>query len=289
MLSVFQRLGIPLSAKKTVGPTTCLEYLGIELCTVQMVARLPADKLSRIRAIVHSFLGLKKCTKRQLLSLLGHLQFACRVVTVGRAFTARLLKASTTVQNLAFFVTLNAECKKDLVMWNTLLTEWNGVSLFLDLATTDSYDLELYTDASGIGYAGYYKGDWFVGTWPKTLESELDSTDSIAFRELYPIVVAAVLYGGNWSKKRILFRCDNIAVVHAINKARSGSPAMMQLLRRLALVAAKGNFAFASRHVAGVHNEIADSLSRFQFRRFRKLAPHASIVPTPLPETVLFA
>jgi hypothetical protein len=161
MLSVFGKLGIPLSAKKTVGPVNTLEYLGVELCTKSMMARLPENKLVRMRQIVTSFLGRASCTKRELLSLLGHLQFACRVITVGRAFTARLLKASTTVKKLNYFVKLNQECRKDLHMWGTLLCQWNGVSLFLDLATTDDYDLELYTDASGVGFGGYYQGAWF--------------------------------------------------------------------------------------------------------------------------------
>ena len=37
-------IGIPLSPEKCVGPTTCLIFLGIELDSVRMTARLPADK-----------------------------------------------------------------------------------------------------------------------------------------------------------------------------------------------------------------------------------------------------
>ena len=244
MIQVFNNLGIPLSAKKTIGPVETVEYLGIEISTKEMVARLPQAKLTRIRQFVRTFLTLKKCKKQQLLSLLGHLQFACRVIPVGRSFTARLLKASTTVNNLAFYVYLNIECRKDLLMWDKLLTDWNGVSLFLDLATTDTADMELFTDASGIGFGGYYQGEWFAGPWPDNLTQSLDSELSIAFQELYPIVVAAVLFGRQWRRKQILFYCDNMATVFAINKARSHSPAMMQLMRRLAIVSATCNFAF---------------------------------------------
>jgi hypothetical protein len=121
------------------------------------------------------------------------------------------------------------------------------------------------------------------------LSQQLDSELSIAFQELYPIVVAAILYGKDWGQKRILFHCDNQATVFAINKARSGSPAMMQLMRRLALVAAKYNFAFAASHIPGAKNLIADSLSRLQLNLFHARAPDANPLPTPLPETVLFA
>jgi hypothetical protein len=289
MLTVFKILGIPLSAAKTVGPVTNLEYLGIELCTEQMKAKLPQNKLQRIRGMVASFLTRKKCRKRQLLSLLGHLQFACRVVTAGRAFTARLLQAASSVRELCHFVTLTQEARRDLHMWHILLSNWNGVSLFLDIHTTDSYDMELWTDASGVGFGGYFKGHWFYGEWSPNLPELLDSQDSIAFRELYPIIVAALLFGTSWGQKRIMFRCDNMATVFAINKARSRSPAMMQLLRRLVLIATQCNFAFSSEHVPGCRNDIADSLSRLQLDRFRRLAPHADPWPTPLPTAVMFA
>lgn len=41
---IFNRLNIPIAPHKTVGPTTCLEYLGILLDTVKMEARLPEEK-----------------------------------------------------------------------------------------------------------------------------------------------------------------------------------------------------------------------------------------------------
>jgi hypothetical protein len=101
--------------------------------------------------------------------------------------------------------------------------------------------------------------------------------------------VAALLFGHEWCQKRILYRCDNQATVFAINKGRSDSPAMMQLMRRMVLVAAKNNFAFAAEFIPGKDNNIADALSRFQFDRFRQLAPEADPSPTPLPTEVLFA
>ena len=44
-ISVCHRLGLPLHANKCVGPTTSMTILGIELDSVNQVARLPEDKL----------------------------------------------------------------------------------------------------------------------------------------------------------------------------------------------------------------------------------------------------
>nr|XP_034339149.1 uncharacterized protein LOC117693101 [Crassostrea gigas] len=38
---------------------------------------------------------------------------------------------------------------------------------------------------------------------------------------------------------------------------------------------------------AGVHNEVADALSRCQFQRFRTLVPQADLEPTPIPDSFL--
>ncbi|VDH99762.1 Hypothetical predicted protein [Mytilus galloprovincialis] len=94
--------------------------------------------------------------------------------------------------------------------------------MFYDSDYTSVRDIELYTDAaSTIGYGGYFKGKWFCSPWPDDLNSPCEKKFSMAFLELYPIVVAAILWGHSWTTKRILFRCDNEATVHIVNKARA--------------------------------------------------------------------
>ncbi|CAG2235998.1 unnamed protein product [Mytilus edulis] len=50
---IFNKLNIPLSSKKTVGPVCELEYLGIILDTINMQARLPLDKVERITQFIN--------------------------------------------------------------------------------------------------------------------------------------------------------------------------------------------------------------------------------------------
>ena len=49
----------------------------------------------------------------------------------------------------------------------------------------------------------------------------------------------------------------------------------MHLLRLLLSAAARFNFAFTALHLPGVHNSIADALSRFRWQEFRRLVPEA--------------
>ena len=87
---VFHMLGLPLSQNKTVGPTYVLGYLGILLDSIRMEASLPIEKVSRITEFIEVFLNRASCTKRELLSLLGHLNYACKVICPGRAFVSYL-------------------------------------------------------------------------------------------------------------------------------------------------------------------------------------------------------
>ncbi len=86
-------------------------------------------------------------------------------------------------------------------------------------------DIQLFTDAApSIGYGGFYQGRWFASTWPRQLSNLPQSSTSSALFELYPIVIAAFLWGKEWSATSIIIHCDNEATVHCVNKSRSHSP-----------------------------------------------------------------
>jgi hypothetical protein len=61
----------------------------------------------------------------------------------------------------------------------------------------------------------------------------------------------------------------------------------MDLLRPIVLCTLKNNFMFTAKHVRGIDNGIADSLSRFQMDRFKQLAPLASPLPCVIPSSMI--
>lgn len=98
---------------------------------------------------------------------------------------------------------------------------------------------------------------FLAGGWPPQL------SQSIAYKELFLVVVAARVWGSQWSRKHVLFCSDNEAVVHMLNSRTSRIPSFMRLLRPLLLSAACYSFSFSSQHIPAVNNLIADALSRF--------------------------
>jgi hypothetical protein len=177
-------------------------------------------------------------------------------------------------------------------MWETFLRRWNGQSFFIDEQLSTTTQLQLFTDASAThGFGAYFSGKWFQGRWPEELKNLGDDPISIALLELYPIVVAVVIWGHEWQQKRVQFLCDNKATVQIIKNRRSKSPAIMKLMRKLTWKSACENFVVHCDHLPGKSNIIADSLSRFQMSKFRKAAPLACEEPETIPsmeELVLY-
>lgn len=92
-------LGIPIKSEKTEGPATTIVFLGIELDTCFMEARLPDDKIQKIKLALAAVSKKKKIKLhvRDLQSLIGLLNFACYVVVPGRAFLRRLINLTIGV------------------------------------------------------------------------------------------------------------------------------------------------------------------------------------------------
>ena len=86
MHEVCADVGFPVEPEKDKGLTTCLAFTGIEIDTVAMELKLPDKKLARLRSELGGWRGRKACRKRELLSLIGSLSHACKVVGPGHPF-----------------------------------------------------------------------------------------------------------------------------------------------------------------------------------------------------------
>lgn len=266
-VAVVAGLGLPLHPQKCMGPATCIVVLGIELDTAAQIARLPADKFSALQEALSHWSTRKCCTKRDLQSLIGRLHHACMVVWPGRTFLRRMINLLSCFRNDSHPIRLNVEFRKDLAWWVEFFGQWNGISFFLFPSLEPLPDFSVSSDASGaIGYGAFLDNEWFNGRW-STLQFPL----SIAYKELFPVVLAAHVWGPGWSRRRILFHVDNEAVVHILNSRTSPDPNIMHLLRSLLKAAACFSFTliyFAAIHVPGRNNGIADALSCFNFQAF---------------------
>ena len=206
------------------------------------------------------------------------------MVVPGRAFLRRLIDLTKGITSAHYFVRLTRSVKADLQLWQSFLCGFNGRSFFLSDVWHDSLTLNLYTDAAAsLGYGAVFGNEWCFGAWPKNW-----TKFNITLLEFYPIVLSVLLWGDRMRNQRITFFTDNAALVDIINKATSRDPTVMIFVRRLVLVCLQFNILFRARHVPGVKNVLADSLSWLQVMKFKQLAPvgtHSS--PAVIPNHLL--
>lgn len=289
-MSVFKEkmtlLGVPIATEKTEGPKTKICFLGLEIDTEEMVIRIPVTKIHEIISKIEEILPRKKCKLKQLQSLIGSLNFACRAIVPGRPFCRRLINATCGLTKQHYHLRITSDMKKDLELWVQFFRNFNGISVFHDRFWVSNEDLQLYTDSaggSGLGFGAYFAGKWAQGAWPQAWVQD-GITSDITVLELFPLLVSLHIWGDKLCNKKIVFRVDNMAVVHIVNHMTSKSDRVMTILRAFTLLCLRLNVVAKAQHVLGIRNNICDSLSRFQLQRFRKLAPDADLLPTPVPD-----
>ena len=281
LVAAFKDLKIPLANDKILGLSCCMVYLGIEFNSVEQTISIPEGKYTEIMDLLPQWVNKRTCTKQQFLSLVRKLSFVSKVIRPGRIFLRRFINLSTTVRELHHHITLTKPIQEDIKWWLDFLPGWNQKSIIPESDELFSHDIRLFTDASNIGFGAIYYYAWIQSGW-----NECTLGYSIDFNELFAIVAAAQTWSPYWVGKRIAFVTDNLPITQVWDTGSTKSQGLMPLVRKLFLIAAREVFSVSLKHIFGVHNPIADAISRFQVAHFRQLMPHADLQPTPIPEAV---
>ena len=97
----------------------------------------------------------------------------------------------------------------DTIWWHLFISTWNGISVLWDVGANNTAT----SDASGSwGCGAIWAKAWFHFQWWDRLRPLC-----ITAKEMIPIVVAAAIFGKEWSGKILEFRVDNMAVAHVVN------------------------------------------------------------------------
>ena len=283
--SICKEIGVPIADDKSIGPTTVLVFLGLELDSRTMTIRIPLHKINELRQILLTLLDKRKITLKELQSLVGKLNFFGQAVRSSRAFLRRFYDAMIPLKKPFHLLRLSLELKQDMQLWLKFLSEFNGVTYIPENKWFDSDCLQLFTDASGsanLGCGCYLAGKWSYFQWPRAwLGTEI--MKDVTFLEMVPVLLAVHLWGNKMKKKNILFHIDNEALVNVINRQSCRSKRLMILVRDFVLLAMKLDCWFKSAHILTKCNGIADAISRMQWTRLRMLAPEAEEKPEPVP------
>jgi len=233
-----------------------VDFLGIELDSDKLEARLPKDKQERAIKAVTKALVSKSTSHKTLESLLGYLSFCARVVPLGRPFLRNLFEflrslATSATPNLPH--PLPEGALSDLRWWKTFLHEWNGIRLIRPCRPA----YFVYTDASSKGIGGWFGSLAFSAALPRR-----HRTKHINWKEAYAILYALAKWGHSLSGSTVIFMCDNDAIVNAINNRTIHGEAN-HILQLIFLSAALHDISISACWLSSEENWIADALSRF--------------------------
>ena len=283
MISVCELAGFKLQPAKVVRATPVLEFLGIVIDNVKQELRISVERMSEIKALLADWEVRKKCTKRELLSLLGKLMFCSKVIRCGKTFTYRLIQLSKKCRYLHYKINLNSEARSDIQWWKDCISSHNGVGTFPKDWISDRV-LHLYTDASDVAIAGVCQSRWFYRYYTGSYLKVKDTP--IAYRELLALVISILTFADKLHGRRLILHVDNQVVVQAINNGYVRNDEMMILIRKLYYVFSVLSIECRAVYISTKDNDAADALSRGRVDNFKQNNPDSDEHMT-WPETLI--
>ena len=284
-IEICNDIQFPVSIEKTFSGTTQLTFLRLLIDTIKQLICIPAEKINKALEFIEYFLDKKhrKVTVLQVQQLCGFLNFLCKCIIPGRVFLTRLY-ALTNGKTMKphYHVRVMNENHLDLQVWKTfLLTPDIYCRPFIDVLELQATEINMFSDASGkISFSAICNNSWMFGKWSTKF---LSYEPSIEYQELFALVAGVKQWIGRFRNKRVCLFCDNIAVVHMVNNNSAKCKHCMVLLRVFVMECLRKNMKVPAKYVRTKDNGIADSLSRLDFDRFRKIAPHMEELPTEPP------
>ena len=252
-------LGFTEKTSKSIDGTV-VDFTGIEIDSDRMEIRLPWNKHIRALKAVEDTLSKGHTNFKALRSLLGFLSFCARVIPLGHPFLRNvfnflyILGCATPGSNRRIL----PDAARDLRWWKTFLKHWNGKCVILRRKT----QYFIYTDASGKkGIGGWWRAEAFATRVPRPHRPK-----HINWKEAFAILFALAKWGPRLAGSKVIFMCDNQAIVEAINKTSIRGEAINPL-QLILLAAAVHDVEIKARWLSSEENWIADSLSRFDLKR----------------------
>ena len=294
-IDLCETINIPIALEKTKWGSTAIVFLGILLDGHYLLLSLPLEKQQKALRLLNDISGKKKATVKQLQVLTGYLNFLTRAIFVRRTFNRRIYaKYSNRDRKLKqhHHVRLDSKFKFDCQVWSMFLSNHRNAAVcrpMIDLDSLQTADqLRFFTDASArhdLGMGAVYNDRWFFAQWePDYIKSK---KPSIEYLELLGVAAGVLTWSNLLKNRRIVIFCDNQAVVAMINNMTSSCRNCMVLLRMVALDNLVNNRRVFAQYISTSKNDLADSLSRLQFSRFKKLIEEKGIKMNKFPDTIV--
>ncbi len=264
--------GFTLQESKCTAASQVIEFLGIEIDTVKGTLSITEQRMCEIVEELKMWQGRRVCVKRELLSIIGKLSFASRVVRAGRTFLRRLITLSKSVKYLHFKVKLNRSARADFKWWLQCIRSHNGVTIF-PKEWDDNECITMWSDASNQAMGVLVGSSWTVYPYSGKMASIVETP--IHYKELMAVCIGVATFSEQLKDSKVIMMVDNQAICQAINNGTIKCELSMNLIRSLYYTLSQFNIECQARYIATNDNVSADALSRLDMARFKSHTPHA--------------
>ena len=134
-------------------PQRVMIFLSILFYSTEFTLFIDRSRMEEIRSLLEEWLVKNKCSKKDLQSLLGKLQFVASCVQPGRVFTMRLLALLRQIPKNGS-VLIPEETRADLRWWRCFMEKYNGISMMPDLP---------WSELEG-GSGSFFHGEFWIPT-----------------------------------------------------------------------------------------------------------------------------
>ncbi|XP_006820442.1 uncharacterized protein LOC102805810 [Saccoglossus kowalevskii] len=249
--------------KSELIPTQKIVFLGMELDAEKGMIRPAQHRIDNVQKMIQSFLKQKQATLRQVMRLVG-------MLTSMRGLVPRAALQSRPIQRLVLDAQLKMRLSKDgikyekpvlftpaflesLPWWGNLKNLTAGIPMDKAKPT-----VTLVTNASMTGWGGHCMDGIAHGQWnEKQRKFHINRLEMLAVQFSLQSFKKAV------KNRAVLIRSDNQTVVAYLNK-EGGTKSQSLNDHAVAVLkwCAQNKVELMCKHIPGVQNGVADSLSR---------------------------
>ncbi|KAI2652818.1 ORF V: Enzymatic polyprotein [Labeo rohita] len=260
VLRHLSHLGLQVNREKSkLSPVQRISFLGVELDSVSMTARLTNERAQSVLKCLESFRHKTAVPLKTFQRLLGHMAAAAAVTPLGLLHMRPLQRwLHDRVPRWAWHrgtlrIGVSPQCHRLFSPWSDPAFLQAGVPL-----GQVSRHLVVYTDASSMGWGAVCNGQAASGSWTgPRLQWHINCL------ELLAVFLALHRFRPTLRHKHVLVRTDSTATVAYINRQGGlRSRRMSQLARHLLLWSQTWLKSLRAVHIPGELNRAADQLSR---------------------------
>lgn len=256
-ITLFTKLGFLINYEKSVlEPSQTCQFLGFVLNSRDMTLVLPDQKKQDILFRTDEMLNTSRLPIRSFARYLGILTAACPAVQYGWLHTKELERAKylALLNNDDYDKIMNVpnDLCEDLLWWKKY------ISMSKNQIKSSNFELEIFTDASMLGWGAACLGEKSGGSWNSD-----EANHHINYLELLAAFFGLKSYASKLSHCQILMRIDNSTAIAYINRMGGVQfPHLNYITRRIWTWCERRNiFIFAS-YIKSSLNVEADSESR---------------------------